>query len=193
MVRSYFTHDNWLEDQADKGVPLYADCYVDDLRTIELGYWDVRGCDTAFIRFTNMGGVTEARVQEIPAGQSLPAFKLGVDELVYVVQGRGFASVYGDISKPHRDFEWSERAAFVIPRNAWCELRNMSDQPVRLLHFNYLLFGEKSWFYLGWLLFYQYGSRSFCIFLRQMNPYKGLTNYLINPLNKMVSKGVFTE
>jgi len=138
MVRSYFTHDNWLEDQADKGVPLYSDCYVDDLRTIKLGHWDIRGCDTAFIRFTDMGGVTEARVQEIPAGESLAPFKLGVDELVYVLEGRGFATVYGDISKTHRDFEWSERAAFVIPRNAWCQLRNMSDKPVRLLHFNYL-------------------------------------------------------
>jgi gentisate 1,2-dioxygenase len=138
MVRSYFLHDVWLEDQADKGVPLLKDCYVEDLKAIPLSYWDLRGCNTAFIRFTDMEGVTEARVQEIPAGESLKPFKLGVDELVYVLQGRGFASVYGDISKAHRDFEWSERAAFVIPRNAWCELRNMSDKPVRLLHFNYL-------------------------------------------------------
>ena len=90
MVRSYFLHDNWLEDQADKGVPLYKDCYVDDLRTLKLGHWDIRGCDTAFIQFTNMNGVTEARVQEIPAGESLKPIKLGVDELVYVLQGRGF-------------------------------------------------------------------------------------------------------
>ena len=37
MVRSYFTHDNWLEEQAAKGVPLLSDCYVEDLRTLELG------------------------------------------------------------------------------------------------------------------------------------------------------------
>ena len=138
MVRSYFLHDNWLEDQADKGVPLYKDCYVDDLRSLKLGHWDMRGCDTAFIQFTNMNGVTEARVQEIPPGESLKPFKLGVDELVYVLAGRGFASVYGEISETRRDFEWSTRSAFVVPRNAWCELRNMSDTPVRLLHFNYL-------------------------------------------------------
>ena len=138
MVRSYFLHDNWLEDQADKGVPVYSDCYVDDLRNIKLAHWDIRDCDAAFIRFTDMEGVTEARVQEIPPGGSLKPFKLGVDELTYVLQGRGFASVYGDISKTHRDFEWSERSAFVVPRNAWVELRNMSDKPVRLLHFNYI-------------------------------------------------------
>ncbi|PZC44906.1 MAG: hypothetical protein C1O27_002577 [Chloroflexi bacterium] len=142
MVRSYFTHDNWLEVQADKGVPVYRDCYIDDLRSIELGHWDLRGCDAAFIKFTNMEGITEARVQEIPPGGSLKPFKLGVDELIYVIQGRGFASVYGDINGVKRDFEWSARSAFVIPRNAWCELRNMEgDNPVRLLHFNYLPLG----------------------------------------------------
>ena len=142
MARSYFTHDGWLEEQAAQGVPVYMDCYVEDLRDIELGHWELRDCDAAFIRFTDMGGVTEARVQEIPPGGSLKPFKLGVDELVYVLQGRGFASVYGEISNAKRDFEWSTRSAFVIPRNAWCELRNMEgDRPVRLLHFNYLPLG----------------------------------------------------
>ncbi len=138
MVRSYFTHDNWLDEQAAKGVPVLSDCYVEDLRSLELSHWDVRGCDTAFVRFTNMEGVTEARVQEIPAGASLNPFKLGVEEMVYVLAGRGFASVWGEISNAKRDFEWSDRSVFVIPRNSWCELRNMGNTPVRLLFFNYL-------------------------------------------------------
>lgn len=138
MVRSYFTHDNWLEDQADKGVPVLSDCYVEDLRTLKLAHWDIRDCDVAFVRFTNMEGVTEARVQEIPAGGALKPFKLGVDELVYVLGGRGFASVRGELSGVTRDFEFSTRSAFVVPRNAVCELRNMTNEPVRLLHFNYL-------------------------------------------------------
>jgi hypothetical protein len=142
MAKSYYTHDSWLEQQADKGVPLYRDCYIDDLRNIELGHWDLRDCDTAFIRFTDMEGITEARVQEIPAGGSLKPFKLGVDELVYVLQGRGFASVYNEEGGSKRDFEWSTRSAFVVPRNAWCQLRNMEgDSPARLLHFNYLPLG----------------------------------------------------
>ena len=138
MVRSYFTHDNWLEDQADKGVPVLSDCYVEDLRTLDLAYWDIRECDTAFVRFTDMGGVTEARVQEIPAGGSLKPFKLGVEVMVYVLAGRGFASVWGEISDNKRDFEFSDRSVFVIPRNSWAELRNMGNTPVRLLYFNYL-------------------------------------------------------
>ena len=141
MARSYFTHDNWLELQADKGVPVLSDCYVEDLRTLELAHWDIRDCDTAFIRFTDMGGVTEARVQEIPAGGSLKPFKLGVEEMVYVLKGRGFASVWGEISNAKRDFEWSDRSVFVIPRNSWCELRNMGSTPVRLLFYNYLPIG----------------------------------------------------
>ena len=142
MARSYYTHDGWLEQQADKGIPLYQDCYIEDLRTVELGHWDLRDCSTAFIKFTDMEGITEARVQEIPPGGALRPFKLGVDELVYVLQGRGFASVYSESSGTKRDFEWSTRSAFVVPRNAWCELRNMEgDNPVRLLHFNYLPLG----------------------------------------------------
>jgi hypothetical protein len=139
MAKSYFLHDNWLHEQAEKGVPLYEDHYVADLRTLKLGHWDLRGCDAALIRFTDMGGVTEARVQEIPPGGSLKPFKLGVDELVYVLSGRGFSSVWGEISNIRRDFEWGPRSAFVVPRNAWCELKNMDgSNPVRLLFFNYL-------------------------------------------------------
>ena len=74
MARSYYTHDGWLEQQADKGIPLYQDCYIEDLRTVELGHWDLRDCSTAFIKFTDMEGITEARVQEIPPGGALRPF-----------------------------------------------------------------------------------------------------------------------
>jgi hypothetical protein len=141
MARSYFTYDNWAEDQADKGVPLYKEYYVEDLRTIPLGAWDLRECDSAIIQFVDMEGVTEARVQEVPAGGSLKPFKMGVDEMVYVLNGRGFASVWSE-SGAKRDFEWSTRSAFVIPRNSWCQLSNMEgEKPVRLLFFNYLPLG----------------------------------------------------
>ncbi len=137
MVRSYYTYDNWAEQQADKGVPLYKEYYVEDLRTIDLAPWDLRECNAALIRFVDMEGVTEARVQEIPAGGSLKPFKLGVDEMVYVLNGRGFASVWGEKGSK-RDFEWSTRSAFIVPRHAWCQLSNMENKPVRLLFFNYL-------------------------------------------------------
>ena len=32
--------------------------------------------------------------------------------------------MYGEISQTRRDFAWGVRSAFVVPRNAWCELRN---------------------------------------------------------------------
>src|SRR5690606_34304312 len=66
MVRSYYTYDNWAEQQAAKGVPLYREYYVEDLRTIDLAPWDLRECNAAIIQFVDMEGVTEARVQEIP-------------------------------------------------------------------------------------------------------------------------------
>lgn len=39
-------------------------------------------------------GIIEARVSEIPPGEFLPPFKLAVDEVVYVVSGRGLTSVW---------------------------------------------------------------------------------------------------
>ena len=131
-----FTYDDWMEAQ---GIPIHRGYYVEDLRIAELGWWEDRQVDAAFMQLRGMGGVCEGRIEEIPPGHTLPPLKLSVDEQVYVLGGRGVATVWTDDSRPKKTFEWATRSLFLVPRNSYCQLTNMDgNNPARLLHYNYL-------------------------------------------------------
>ena len=135
MART-FTYDSWMEAQ---GIPIHRGYYVEDLRTVELGWWEDRQVDAAFMQLRGMEGVVEGRIEEISPGHSLPPLKLSVDEQIYILGGRGVATVWTDDSRPKKTFEWATRSLFLVPRNSWCQLTNMDGQnPARLLHYNYL-------------------------------------------------------
>jgi quercetin dioxygenase-like cupin family protein len=119
-------------------VPIYRGFHIEDLRTIELGWWPQRGCKTAFIQLAGQEGVVEARVTEIPPGETLPAWKFVLDEAVYVLEGRGLTTVWAS-SIPKKSFEWQSPSLFLIPRGCYRQFSNVQgDRPVRLLHYNYL-------------------------------------------------------
>ena len=120
------------------GLPIYRGYYIPNLKTLPLGRWDARDCDVAFLQLAGQGGVSEARVTEIAPGQTLPPVRFALDEIVYVVDGRGLSTVWtGD--HPKVTFEWQKRSMFLLPRNHWYQLSNVQGtQPVRLLHCNYL-------------------------------------------------------
>jgi hypothetical protein len=123
----------------DQGIPVHRGYYIEDLRTVELAPWSARNINAAFMQLHGMQGVVEARIEEIPAGATLDPLKMAVDELVYVLNGRGVASVWSDDASPKKTFEWSTRSLFLIPRNNYCQLGNMDgNNPVRLLHYNFL-------------------------------------------------------
>jgi len=129
-----FTWDAWVKTL---DVPLYRGYYVPDLRTVELGWWERRGCHAAFVQLAGQEGICESRLSEIPPGGSLPPFQLGVDELVYVLSGRGLTTVWDRRRQAH--FEWQPHSLFMLPRRCRHQLHNMQgDQPARLLHYNYL-------------------------------------------------------
>jgi len=131
-----YTYDQWMDSQ---GLPVHRGYYVEDLRTAELEWWEERKVKAAFMQLHGMEGVVEARIQEIPPGGELPPLKMAVDELVYVLGGRGVASVWSDDAKPKKTFEWSTRSLFLVPRNSYYQLGNMDgSNPARLLHYNYL-------------------------------------------------------
>ena len=131
-----FTYDRWMEAQ---DIPVHRGFFVEDLRKVELAPWKLRGCDAAFMQLEGMQGVVEARVQEIAPGGSIDPFKAAMDEIVYVLEGQGSASVWGANAQNKHSFEWSARSLFVLPRNTWHQLSNMQgDRTVRLLHYNYL-------------------------------------------------------
>ena len=68
-------YDRWLKSQ---DVPIHTGHYVQDLRTLERGWWSLRGCPGAVLNLTGHQGVTEAHVLEIPPGQTIPAFSDGL-------------------------------------------------------------------------------------------------------------------
>ena len=136
MWSKEFTYDRWMKT---KGIPIHTGYFIPDLRTIELEWWEERGCKAAFIQLLGQEGVSASRVTEIPAGKSLPPVKFALDELVYVLSGRGLTTVWGGESKPKKSFEWQEHALFLVPRNHYHVFSNMQgDKPVRLFHYSYM-------------------------------------------------------
>ena len=134
--RRDFTYDRWMESV---GIPIHRGYFIEDLRTVPLGRWDDRGCDAAFIQLEGMQGVCEARVSEIPPGQSLPPTKTGIDEVIYVLDGRGLTTVWRTDGAAKKTFEWQTRSMFMIPHHHWHQLSNaQGDRPVRLLHCTYM-------------------------------------------------------
>jgi mannose-6-phosphate isomerase-like protein (cupin superfamily) len=136
MWSKHFTYDEWMES---RGVPIYRGYYIADLRTLELGWWEERQCNTAFIQLTGQEGVTAARVTEIAPGKTLPPVKFALDEIVYVVEGRGLTTLATAGGKSKKSFEWQKHSMFLIPHNSRHQFSNMQgDKPVRLLHYSYL-------------------------------------------------------
>ena len=131
-----YTYDRWMQSV---GIPVHKGYFIPDLNSLELGWWEDRGCQAAFIQLLGQEGIIEARVSEIPPGESLPPFKLSVDEVVYVVSGRGLASVWtGNVAR-RRSVEWEAHSMFLLPRNHYHQSSNaQGNAPVRLLHYNYL-------------------------------------------------------
>ncbi|HZT07223.1 MAG TPA: cupin domain-containing protein [Chloroflexota bacterium] len=120
-------------------IPVYTGYYVEDVRTLELGWWSERQCYAAVLKLAGNENVTESRVSEIEPGKTLPAWKFGLDEIVYVASGRGLARVWTTDERDARTFEFQDHSLFLIPRNSTYQLSNASGvNPLRLLHFNYL-------------------------------------------------------
>jgi hypothetical protein len=132
-------YDHWIKSQ---GIPIHQGYYIEDVRTVKVGWWEERQCYGAFIKLAGQEGISEARVTEIPPGKTLPPCRFTLDEAVYVADGRGVSSVWADNGKGKKTFEWQKHSMFLIPRNHYHQMTNMQgEKPVRLLHYNYLPLG----------------------------------------------------
>src|SRR4030095_8574092 len=113
--------------------------FIEDLRTLELGWWDERQCNAAFVQLMGQEGITSAVVMEIAPGRTLPPVKFALDELIYVLQGRGVSTVWTADGAPKKTFEWQHRSLFQIGSNSYLQLGNMrGDRPARVLRYSYL-------------------------------------------------------
>ncbi|HEV8341982.1 MAG TPA: cupin domain-containing protein [Candidatus Binatia bacterium] len=139
MWSKLFTYDYWMESI---GIPIHRGYYVEDLRNLELGWWEERQCMSAFIQLAGQEGVSSARVTEIAPGQTLPPLKFALDEVVYVAQGRGLTTIWYDNGGPRKSFEWQPHSMFLLPHGCHHQFSNMQgDRPARMLHYSYLPLG----------------------------------------------------
>ena len=111
--RLQFTHDLWMDSL---GLPIHSGYYIEDLRALELGRWEERGCDAAFVQLEGQQGITETRVSEVPARAVLLPVRLAFDEVVYVVQGRGATTIWRSGGE-RKSFEWQENSMFLLLRH----------------------------------------------------------------------------
>ena len=128
-------YDEWAESL---GIPIHRGFFVDDVRTLPLGWWEERQCFGAIVQLAGQEHITEVKVTEIPPGKTTAPSRMAIDEAIYVADGRGVASVWAN-GKPKKNMEWSKYSLFLIPRGHFYQLSNtQGDRPVRLLHFSYL-------------------------------------------------------
>ena len=90
-LKPRYLYDEWMESQ---GVPVVKGYYVEDLRNVEVSWWEARQCNAAFIQLMGSEGVNEVRITEIGPGKSLPSFQFALDEICYVAAGNGVTTVW---------------------------------------------------------------------------------------------------
>ena len=74
-----YLYDEWMESQ---GVPVVKGYYVEDLRTVEVSWWEARQCNAAFIQLAGQQGADEvAHHRDRPPGKTLPLFQFALDEI----------------------------------------------------------------------------------------------------------------
>lgn len=128
-------YDRWIESH---GIPVHRGFYVEDVKTLELGWWEERQCHAAFLKLAGQEIISEARVTEIPPGKTTSPIRFALDEIVYVADGRGLTAVWAE-GKPKKTFEWEKHSLFLLPHHHSYQLTNVQgNKPARLLHYNYL-------------------------------------------------------
>jgi oxalate decarboxylase/phosphoglucose isomerase-like protein (cupin superfamily) len=108
------TYSTW---QAAQKIPVITGFFVEDIKTVEVAPWDLKGGLGAFVVLDGTGGVNDAYICEIPPGGKLKPQKHMYEEMVYVAKGNGATTVWQKDGKK-QTFEWGPGSVFAIPLNA---------------------------------------------------------------------------
>jgi oxalate decarboxylase/phosphoglucose isomerase-like protein (cupin superfamily) len=122
------TYPKWQEAQK---IPIITGFFVEDVTTVELAPWELKGGLAAFVNLEGAGDINDAYVCEIPAGEKLKPQKHMYEEMVFVAKGHGATTVWQNKGKKHT-FEWGPGSLFAVPLNAWYQHFNGSgSEPAR--------------------------------------------------------------
>jgi oxalate decarboxylase/phosphoglucose isomerase-like protein (cupin superfamily) len=126
--KQFDTFTTWMKAQK---IPVISGFFVEDINKAEVGYWDFKGINAAFVILEGAGGTNDAYIGEIPpAGKSKPIKHL-YEEMVYVTKGHGNTTVWQKDGRKH-SFEWGPGSLFAIPINAYYQHFNSSgSEPAR--------------------------------------------------------------
>src|SRR5438132_1371717 len=122
----------WIESEK---IPIYTGMHISDVRALSLGPWERLGAHGAHVVLEGAEGTDGAYLVEVPAGGSTKAQRYLFEEVIYVLEGEGEATVWHDRGNKH-SFQWSKGALFSPPLNVWREHVNRGSSPARLIAVN---------------------------------------------------------
>jgi mannose-6-phosphate isomerase-like protein (cupin superfamily) len=117
---TFFTQ--WLQRE---GVPVLGGAVVPNLSQLTLAPYRRTGGDATWVVLDGTGGTNAALVQAIAPTASLRPQKHLYESILYVLKGRGAATVGYDAAGS-QTFEWQPGSVFAIPLNATFEMHNGS-------------------------------------------------------------------
>lgn len=127
--------ERWVED--DLNMPLTRGYFAEDLFRVETFPWSLKGIQASFIDIIGAESLAGLYVGEIAPAQSTVRTRQLFDEVIYVLAGRGNATV--TTTDGTATFEWGPGSLFAIPLNCSHQLHNASaTQAVRYVSVNTL-------------------------------------------------------
>lgn len=120
----------WLKEE---GIPVIEGWAIPDVKKVPLHPWPRTGGLGVYVNLTGSEETTGGYICEIPPGGTLKPEKHVYEELIYVVSGKGTASVWNEDQIDRKQtFEWQAGSVFAPPLNAWHQFSNtQSDTPAR--------------------------------------------------------------
>ena len=124
----------WCDREGLKVITGYG---VEDLRALELGYWERLGGPAAYCHLEGSQGFVGALVAEIPPGKSLRPVRHMYEEQVLILEGRGATQFWSEATRQDVTLEWQTGSLFSPPLNVKHQHFNGSaGEPVRLVAVN---------------------------------------------------------
>jgi gentisate 1,2-dioxygenase len=122
-------YEEWRKTE---GIPVYADYFIADVRTVKLEPWKRLGVLGAYIDLKGGEGVNDGYICEIPpGGRTIPQHYMS-EEVLYVLSGEGESviSIKGGLKQT---VKWKAGSVLGPPLNTWRQHINRGKAPARIL------------------------------------------------------------
>src|SRR5665213_311834 len=112
---------DWAQAQH---IPIYEG-FAFDLLSLETSRWDFTEANGALVHLSGRGDYASIFLHDIPEGKKTRKMQNCFEEIFYVLQGHGLATVTDARGIDHT-FEWGPQSLFSIPLNSPYQLFNAS-------------------------------------------------------------------